>query len=125
MYAGAPVEQASASHTEVAGVDDKTTAPGAATSPTSCSCVRTAREFTSMPIPLQDADAFEQNTTPAVGVLALMEYKYATTTVAHVAVVLALTPVGIDIVEGNYEECEITYRTIPYDYKNLKGFWRQ
>lgn len=89
-----------------------------------CSCVQTAKSLNDK-IPLIDAKDFVPNITKKevrVGDFILENFNG----VAHVALIGDIQKSGYIIGgEGNYRECEYSEgRVVPYDSKNVRGFFR-
>lgn len=83
-----------------------------------CSCVKTARLYVPE-TPRADAKDIENNSPPTVGGLALLQYG----DVAHVAAIVQIMPGGIYVKEGNKVRCQKTERFIPFNSKEIRGFW--
>jgi len=89
---------------------------------TSCSCIQSARLFGVKIPPKTDADDLKPNiplTSLKKGDLILLRYGV----VSHVAVFQEFTNDGYEVKEGNKEPCKITSRIIPFNDKNIIGFW--
>lgn len=86
----------------------------------SCSCVATAIAYGSK-IPLIDASRMKvATTTPSVGGTAL--FYYPRSGLHHVAHITQVGDGWFRTIEGNYEPCTLTTRTVRFDDPRLLGF---
>jgi hypothetical protein len=90
---------------------------------TYCSCVRTARLFNKN-VPLKDAVKFAPNITlHERGEKDFILEKFDD--VYHIAYIERISNLGYHVIEGNFRECEYSKsRVIPYNSKNIRGFYR-
>ncbi len=92
-----------------------------------CSCVRTLNKFVPT-APLVNAEFYQTigfRTTPQVGGIALFSYGLGTLK-QHVAYIAYMDALGMELWEGNREECTFTKRWIRWDTPDpyLIGFTR-
>jgi len=88
---------------------------------TECSCVETAR-LHGLDLPKGNAVDLIPNSTPQIGGGILFTYGSGIQN-SHIAVILAFLDEGFSIVEGNFYECQLSYRTIDYNDPFIRGFW--
>lgn len=86
---------------------------------TSCSCVKSAR-LLGLKFPFINSPAdLSPNATPQVGGAVILKYG----SVWHMAVITKLDTTGMQVIEGNFEPCKITRRTISYQDMHIVGFY--
>ena len=83
-----------------------------------CSCKVFVAQYVDMPF--GDADSFDPNIPrPMAGSVALLRYG----DVPHMSYVKSVSDGFVVVMEGNYEKCRITERTVALDDLALRGFW--
>ena len=89
---------------------------------TPCSCVQFAKAR-GVKIKGNANDLFPTSTViPTVGGVVIL--KYWNPDRHHVAVITEVTETGISIIESNFERCKITRRFIPFESKNIMGYYK-
>lgn len=89
---------------------------------TPCSCVQFAKAR-GVKIKGNANDIFPTSTAiPTVGGVVIL--KYWNPDRHHVAVIEEVTETGLNIIEGNFERCKITRRFIPFESKNIMGYYK-
>lgn len=82
------------------------------------SCVKYVRLYIPDLPRIVDPSHLDPNTDPAVGTAALFTYNEP-----HIAVVTAMSPTGIWVIESNFHHGKVGERFVPWTAKELRGFY--